>query len=790
MTALTHLRITKTPLKNPRRTRPYHPQPVQRDSLRAHGQGLIQDLQQYQQDKPDQTGSDHFILKLAYTGNLDLQNLEKHGITFLSQEDQQLCIAFADEQGLATFSSHLAELGLTDKKLTYQQILIAIDGIGHWTEQDRTSWVIRKEGLPQEEQFILDIELWPVFVINSPERERQCQDFEAWLKEQNIQQHDKLNRDSLIMYRVDVNHTQAHKLLQHTDVRLVDLPPDCGIQYAQLNCDLETLPAPIQQPADDAATICLLDSGITTNHPLLGPAIGESANFTDTEDVFDTTGHGTAVAGIALYGDLEACQANNVWQPEIRLLSGKILDQKDEFDPETIENKIIKAVTYFVEEYRCKIFNLSIGNAHAPYDHRHVRGIAYVLDDLARQFDILFVVSSGNFTGSDEPPVPEHSWRDEYPDYLLSDQSLIIDPAPALNVITVGSLARHNATSDAQRYPQEINQLCPAAHHQPSPFTRHGPSVKGSIKPDLVAVGGNLAVPMRQEGKQYQSVGRGLGVLSCNAQFLDGPLFKEISGTSFAAPYISHLAARLLNTYPEASANLLRALLVNHAHMPDEITQAFPEAIRESYKKDRKILPEHSVAGYGLIDESALFRSSENVVVLMAEEGIEDDTHQFFELPLPAEFLRKKRATREINITLAYCPAVRTTRLEYRATKINFCLVKDRSLDNLQRAFNHETQKETKTRNDDRTTNRKISATLRDKGTVQSSTWKMKQLDPDDIWFVVVTRQDRPWGKSLSENIESYALVITVADRENNEAQLYTQISQRIQQQVAARARV
>ncbi|MEL6723226.1 MAG: S8 family peptidase, partial [Pseudomonadota bacterium] len=536
--------------------------------------------------------------------------------------------------------------------------------------------------------------------------------------------------------------------------------------------------------------ICLLDSGIITNHPLLGPAIGESANFTDTEDAFDTTEHGTAVAGIAVYGDIETCQANNVWQPEIRLLSGKILDQNNEFDPETIENKIIKAVTYFTEEYRCKIFNLSIGNANAPYDHRHIRGIAYVLDDLARQFDILFVVSSGNFTGSDEPPVPEHSWRDEYPDYLLSDQSLIIDPAPALNVITVGSLARHNATSDAQRYPQEINQLCPATHHQPSPFTRHGPSVKGAIKPDLVAVGGNLAVPMRQEGKQYQTVERGLGVLSCRAKFIGSTLLTEISGTSFAAPYISHLAARLLNTYPEASANLLRALLVNHAHMPDEMTQTFPEAIRESYKKDRKISPENSVAGYGLIDESALFRSSENVVVLMAEEGIEDDTHQFFELPLPAEFLRKKRATREINVTLAYCPAVRTTRLEYIATRINFRLVKDRSLDNLQRSFNHETQKETETRNDDRTSNRKISSALRDKGTIQSSTWKMQQLNPDDKWFVVITRQDKAWGKSLSEHIESYALVITVADRENNAAQLYTQISQRIQQQIAARARV
>jgi len=90
------------------------------------------------------------------------------------------------------------------------------------------------------------------------------------------------------------------------------------------------------------------------------------------------------------------------------------------------------------------------------------------LDVLSRRHNILFVVSTGNFCGSDNPPMPINSWRDEYPEYLIAEQSAIIDPAPAMTVLTVGSISRHNASYDTQRFP-EIQQLSPAAetsHHR------------------------------------------------------------------------------------------------------------------------------------------------------------------------------------------------------------------------------------------------------------------------------------------------------------------------------------
>jgi subtilisin family serine protease len=598
------------------------------------------------------------------------------------------------------------------------------------------------------------------------------------------------------MYRVEVNQSQADELLNHRDVRLVDLIPQTGINYQQLNVDIAQIPENLPSPADNAARVCILDSGINSNHPLLKTAIAESESFVQGQDISDDAGHGTAVAGIALYGDVEGCVASKFWNPQFWIFNGKILYRDPHtgeacFDEKTIETNLINAVNYFAKEHGCRIFNLSIGNENAPYDGRHIRGIAYVLDTLAREHDVLFVVSAGNFSGSEEPPIPLNSWRDEYPDYLINEASIIIDPAPALNVLTVGSLARYNATYEAQRYP-EITALSPALENQPSPFTRHGPSVRGALKPELMAHGGNLASPMKPEGKQWKQDTHRLGVLTLNNEFVGNTLLKEISGTSFAAPYITHLAGRLLNEYPQASANLLRALLVNHANFPHECTNIFPKdrgqpSNKATETKNRELVRE--IVGYGLVDEDILYRSTENAVALIAEDSINNNSHQFYELPLTSNFLRSKRASRQMRITLAYSPAVKTTRLDYIASKLTFCLLKGTSLENIQIHFNQKTKKLVKRISDSASPNREVSFEIRSKGTVQSSIWNLKQLSPSYKWFIVVTRRDTDWGESISLEQESYALVVTVTDKDNQEAQLYTEIKQRIQEQVQERER-
>lgn len=173
---------------------------------------------------------------------MTFENLIKHGLDFISQEDKQICVVFATEAGLAMFQDHLNKLGVAGQTLTYQQILEAIEGIDSWSAEDRKSWALRHIGLPDTDTFNLDVELWPQQVANHPLRIRLRTVFEGWLTQAGIRTIHRLNFDSLVMYRVEVNKAQADMMLNHGDVRLVDLIPQTGISYPQLNRDIAELP--------------------------------------------------------------------------------------------------------------------------------------------------------------------------------------------------------------------------------------------------------------------------------------------------------------------------------------------------------------------------------------------------------------------------------------------------------------------------------------------------------------------------------------------------------------------
>lgn len=789
-----HLRIQRAKQHVPRRTRSGFPGGgIKRDDLSRHGQRLSKELKDALSMHAEQERSREgaYVLSIRYRGNLDLETLSKHGIELISQEANDYCVVFADEKQLAIFQDHLQRLGLEDESLSYRQVLEAFESVNGWTAEDRKSWAVKQYGLPSTESFYLDIELWPIKEAQHVDRQQLCAAFERWLDRNTIVHVDKLNLNSLVLYRVKLNTAQAALLLKHTDVRTVDLPPRTGISYHQKNLPVETIPV-IKSPRESASKVCVLDSGVSSGHPLLGPAIGETATFIGTEDGADDNGHGTAVASIALYGDVEYCRELNEWTPEIWILSGKVLDENAEFDPHTIETTIIAAVEYFVRDFQCKIFNLSSGILNRPYQGRRVERLAYVLDDLARKHDILFVVSAGNFVRSDEHEIPWENWREEYPESLLREEARIIDPSTALNAITVGSITRHTKTPGAQRILPEITDISIAYERQPSPHTRRGPSVKGAVKPELVAHGGNVATAKHRP--PYTSHARGLGVLACRHDFMGNAILTEVDGTSFAAPYITHVLGRLANAYPEASVNLLRALLMNHADMPQEVKTTFSEEMDKAYKGENKACNGAAidVAGYGIVNEDNLFRSTEDAVVMLAEEVIRDDESQFFELPIPPDFFDSPLRTREIRISLAYTSSVRATRLEYRASRVSFKLVKGESLAMVQDHFNNELKKNFDTLKEFSGNRRSMTYQARSNGTVQQAVWTCKSFTEKTKLklFLAITRNDYPWGGALTEEEEPYAVVVTVTDRENYRAKLYTQIQTILRAHIHGRARM
>lgn len=686
----------------------------------------------------------------------------------VSQEDGKLVLAFAGEEQLDEFEAKFASLAESGQ-VTYRNIVYALRGFDRWTPEDRTGWALRQDGFPDEDSFAIDAELWPL--ARNGEAERQRSAFETWVREGDGEILDAVRQPHLTLYRIRCARPLAEHLLCHRDVRTVDLPPRIGLERALVRMDVQDLEE-TPGPPDDVPGIVVLDSGLAAGHPVLAPAVGDSQSFLPGAPPTDDDGHGTFISGIALYDDIAECLRNRRFEPELRLFSGRILDDQAQGIPPLIENQVEQAVRYFVGEYGCRVFNLSYGDLNKPYRGRHVAGLAVTLDVLSRDLGVLFVVPTGNYDSDQNGPC---DWRAEYPDYLTGEGAMLLDPAPALNALTVGSLARHERDA---RWPDDPGYRPVARIDQPSPFTRRGPSVNGAVKPDLVDYGGNVTIDVRS-GRRI--MGRqGVGELSTASDFAAGRPFAEDAGTSFAAPRVANAAAKVFATLPDASVDLCRALLVAHARTPPACADLFsndPDMLRD-------------IAGYGLVDRSALYRSLDSCVTLYAEERVENRHHHFYEIPIPDEFWSAGRRKRELTVVLAFRPPVRTTRIDYRAASLGFKLVRAGSLEEVARSFNAATGRDVAPIAE-RSDRRRFSEKDRSRGTVQASTWTFLQSSPavrTNSWFVVVTRNDPAWGENLSSEREPYALVAVLADRQAQEPRLHARIEMRLRERARARA--
>jgi hypothetical protein len=654
------------------------------EDTRGHGRKLQQKLASAkEQAASDVGGFDErrlfrFTVQKGFNPD-DLRTISQE-IEFVSQEDETIVIGFASRAAIDEFESRLVTVA-SGGNITYKHVIFSLQSVDGWSPDDRKGWALKKQGLPESNTFLLDVELWPL-EDNQQKREAERKAFENWLTQEGIEKKDQINQPGLTLYRVRCSTDQTQLLLKHRDVRSVDLPPSFGLERSIFFQNIHNFPD-VSAPEERAPGVVVLDSGLATGHPLLNAAVGDTQSFLpDDDSAADGNGHGTHVAGLALYGDFENSLRSGSFVPTLRLFSGRILDNNNANTSGFVENHIEKAVRYFVEQYQCRVFNLSFGDANKPYLGGRLKGLSLLLDTLSRKWKILFVVSAGNHLYCEDSP-EKLAWRNDYPNYLLREAWRLIEPAPALNVLTVGSLARYDRTFNSQCYPLDPSEIPIAQPNQPSPFTRSGPSVDGTIKPELMAHGGNWALNIRAGG-MLMDQNSGLGVVSTNHQFASGHPFTIKSGTSMAAPQVAHLAASILSERPDASANLLRALLCAHAIVPEEC-----QALIKSDKELKQI------CGYGQVDVTALKRSLENAVTLIADGSIANKSHHFYEIPVPDEFTSGgMRRLREIAVGLAYTPSVRSTRIKYRATRIDFRLVAAPDMEKVITMFNKATADE------------------------------------------------------------------------------------------------
>lgn len=528
-------------------------------------------------------------------------------------------------------------------------------------------------------------------------------------------------------------------------------------------------------PPEDASALAIIDSGITSSHPLLATAIGEATAIPDElGDGTDIFGHGTKVAGIALYDDVRKCAINGKFDPKLRIFSAKVVDNKGHFsDKKLIMSQMKDVISYFHDNYKCRIFNISLGDDRLIYDGGKIGGWATVLDTLSRDLDILIIVSMGNYTFKpaigDAPDIVLKS----YPEYLFSDDAKMYEPATGAIIISVGSICETEELPANGIYGPELQPI--ANRNELSPFTRCGPGVGGAIKPEFCDFGGNAAF----DGALQTIRGNinELSSLSLNNNYLKN-LFATSVGTSLAAPRVAHKAAMTLNSYPDASSNLIRALLASSAVIPDGSTARLKNISEKSILNS---------LGYGQPDHERATHSDENRVIMYAEDELEHDNFHIFEVPIVNEFI-EENGNRSITVSLAFDPPVRHTRIDYIGVKMSFRLIRGKSPDEVADAYRKMEKDESKV---DSVSGKylcqmKPGSNKREGGTLQKATFSMAKNpsgEYGDTYYLVV-RCEKKWALD-EDGPQNYSVVVQI--EHEAEVNLYNSIVQRIQPPVRVR---
>lgn len=790
MPNLPHIILPRVDFEEARR-RGSSGRPPRRD-YREHGPALQRQLddvvQVFQAGPVPEEISPSLILRIQLHPGavVDEPTWERCGLELLSVERDRTLILFSSDEQLVEFRRRLQEYqaGPTQQDREnppYAGIFASIDQIGSVRPEDRIGRLCKKDGIVASNHFradfryTLDVELWDFATLDANrEKVREIEDF---VQARGGNTPDRYIGESLILIRVSASGAIIRELLQIDSVAQVDFPPQPSFTVAEMLArGLPDFP-PVDEPRADAPRIAILDSGLSSGHPLLASAVGEATAIPQAlGDGADAHGHGTLVGGIALYGDVAACIEAGVFAPELRLFSVRVLNEDCRFDDTSlITTQMREAITYLNATYGCRIFNLSLGDDSLPYRGGKVSPWASILDTLARELDIVIVVPAGNFTyqiRADEFP-DAHCQR--FPHYLLEDEARIIEPATGAIVLTVGALS-HSARLPLGAGARNVAVRPISGADEPSSFTRSGPGLGGSIKPELCDFGGNRAYDGRL--RQVRPFNE-LSLVSLNREYLQH-LFAADSGTSLAAPRVAHTAARLLATFPNVSSNLIRALLASSASVP-------PASLnRLAGLADEAVL---RICGYGVPDLERAQTSDENRVVLFSDNQIGHDRFHIYEVPIPQSFL-DRRELRTIEITLAYDPPVRHSRFDYLGANMSFSLIRGRRLDEVAEACQAQAGREDPV---DRLTSTKWECKmepghrLREGGTLQRAVFSMKQIpraEYGDTYHLVV-RCEKKWARD-EHAPQRYAIAVVL--RQAADVDIYQQVRQRIR--AAARARI
>lgn len=402
----------------------------------------------------------------------------------------------------------------------------------------------------------------------------------------------------------------------------------------------------------DTGFVTLLDTGVSRAHPLIAPALVAADRHAANPawGVEDTKGHGTQLAGLALFGDLTPTLQN--MQPVKighRLESVKLLPDAG-VNPHHMLGVITRRAIDAVEvTARRRTFTMAATtDDDTPHDGAPTSWSSEV-DQLAAGVSgktntrRLILISAGNTDNF-------RFGAGNYLSYCDHDDNEIQSPAQSWNPLCIG------AYTEKTMLPVEeaLTPLAPFGDLSPSSRTASWSS-QWPLKPDVVLEGGNWA-----SGAAPPPLRHGWLSLLTTHHTYPQRSFCFSHDTSAATALAAKQVTELWSDYPTLWPETIRGLYVASARWTAQMKSHLPA---KPNKSDFAQL--FMRYGFGVPDLERARRSASNALTLIVEDEITPyglsssktggDIHKemrLFTLPWPAEELRKL-GTVEVTLRVA-----------------------------------------------------------------------------------------------------------------------------------------
>lgn len=782
----------------------------------------------------------------------EIEKFNYFGFEIISNEDKQIQVVFSEDTKLENFKKAIEDYKnkvIATKHVKNEELLNKIKSINEWGIHDRLTFSI--DDLCRESY--VDCFLWVFDTLR--ESKEKVNEFKAYLNTfDDIKITDTYVSKSLVLVRFKVFSTKRVKEIAENPLvfKMMSIKyekKDSNYVNKILDIDIDSIKYDNSNINEKSPSICVIDSGVNAQHPLFKGIIGETKTFfidDSSSESRDLNGHGTAVASICEYGDFDY---KDKFIPTIYIHSAKIhngnyihplhlalIEFKENiedynvnlefaindyinecidfeyifnyiddanisyfkmlakkystFYDKAIPNQMNDIVNYFYKTYDCRIFNLSQGNKLKPYRDGKIDAWACALDEIQNEKDVVFIVSTGNYLHENCGNISEII--KDYPKYFyFNNKSRIVDPATSVTSVTVGGLAISEEFIE-DNFTIGLNLKNISNKNIVSSISRVGPGPQGCIKPEFVAYSGDRGI-----GENFYTSkiveNKGLEKLVFSNE---NALFSFKYGTSFAAPYISHILAKIQEKYPDASCNLLRAILATSSEYNNRIDSSLEDIkdydvteLNQPYKRlnGRQYKPSEpkirlNTYGYGYPNYKKCLDSFDNRVALIAdnlkdEDCLEQEELAFYKVPIPKSF-RSAKGKKKIIVSLAFNPEVKNTRFDYMGTSMSFELIKGHEITDIINSI-AKVKKEDIIKIPDRYKCKVALKSEITKGTLQKGIYTFtNDVNFDDELYLVIER-----GKGWSTALQKYAIAV-VLESSDEELKIYDEIKNQIEQNV------